>query len=234
MGMAVNDRIETFRKFRIGNFPEKPRILLVMAGRGSEVFTGGGRGYFRDSACQVRMNQPKKRDGQPVAEHPLEHAISMIARIESIAVVNEEPFPLVFDNAFIRIERQPHIVPQILAEPVIVVTRQKRDFRSGADEVIEFEDNRGCGAWNHGAVFEPEVEQVAGNIEVGSMSPEFTEEGRELLSPLGIVPGEAEMGVGDKHDTVGRLLGWNLHMLNIRVCKGIFQYRIQVCFVYDN
>jgi hypothetical protein len=180
------------------------------------------------------VNEPEQRDGHPVSEHPLEDTVAVIAGIEAVAVMDEEPFPLVLRHDLVGMEIQPDRFPEVVPEPVIVVSREQGDPGAGTDQIVQFEDHFRSGAGNHGAVFEPEVEKVADNIEMGCPAPEFPEERGEPFRPAGIVPGEAEMDIGDEHDTVGKMCGGSLHVPNIHVTVGVFQERITAYTALDN
>src|SRR5213075_2770435 len=147
--------------------------------------------------AEIRMEQPVEADAHRAAQHAAEDAVAEVAADQAVAMVEPQPTPL-------RDDRQPAVVhghADVLGEegpePEIVVAVEIGDREAGLAQPLEHHQRREVPARDRAAVLEPEIEQIADDVEVGGASGQSVQEfvkprlARRLLVPAA----GSEMGV---------------------------------------
>ena len=97
-----------------------------------------------------------------------------------------------------RVERDPQVVNQEIAAPAVVVPAYERDRDAATPERVELGDGAEMTTRNHGAVLEPEVEQIAVDDERVSQVRDLVDEAMEKRADRG--GSLSKMSVGDDED----------------------------------
>jgi len=169
--MEVTDqhRVEALRETRLGDLPPQAlgleRRLAARAARPR-------RDAARERNAEVGVEELIERDARRAAHHLLEQPVAEIAAHQPIAMMDPDAAPLELERQGVVDRPHPDLALQEASEPEVVVAVEVGDGHAGPYHPVE----RGQGAEGAGrngiAVFEPEVEQVADNVEGGSAAGE--------------------------------------------------------------
>ena len=157
------------------------------------------------------MDEAVQEDRQAAAQDFLEEFVAVVAGIEPVAVVNVQGKPLVFDNSLIGNDGDADAVPEIRAEPVIVISAEHGHRNAGLPEIVQLEYDTGGCSRNDAPVLEPVVEEIADYVEVRNPALQLSEKTGKIFCTAGAVTADTEMGVGDKDNSVRKLCNIFFH-----------------------
>ncbi len=130
--------------------------------------------------AEVGMEQPVEPDAERIADHLLEHAIAEVAAHQAVAVVEPDPAPLVLERSPRRRRvRSADLLAQEGPEPEVVVAVEVDDRDAGLEHATQHAEGGEVAARDRGAVLEPEVEQVADDVEDRGAARQRGQECRE-------------------------------------------------------
>jgi serine protease Do len=152
--------------------------------------------------AEVGVNEAVDRHGDPVAKHPAQHPVAMIAGGETVAVGEKERSPLRGDADRVGEGVESDFPLKEGTGPPVVIAAQEEDGEAGARQGLESGQDGEAARGNGVAILEPEVEEIAHEDEGGGLPRDLLEEFEEspLLLPFALRGGRADMGVADEVD----------------------------------
>ena len=162
------------------------------------------------------MDEAVQEDRQAAAQDFLEEFVPVVAGIEPVAMMNVQGKPLVFDNSLIGNNSDAHTVPEVRAEPVIVISAEHGHRNACLPEIVQLENGTGCCSRNNAPVLEPEVEEIPDYVEVRNPAFQPSKKIHKICCTAGAVVADTEMGVGDKDNSVRKLCNGIFHRDNIK------------------
>ncbi len=151
------------------------------------------------------MQHPERADGGGVTGDAVHETSAPVLLGEPVAVGHERAPPRELHLGLPRIEGDSQVVNQEIAAPPIVVPADERDRNPATQQRMELGDCPEVTAGNHGAVLEPEIEQIPVDDErvsqVRDAVEKTMERGADRRGNL------SEMSVGDDDDARGERHG---------------------------
>jgi len=131
----------------------------------------------------IRVNMPEKTNDYPIAEDMPHQPVSAIALENAIRMGKVKT-----SSAYVSIYRlvvnvDAKSIAEKAADPVIVITTQEMHFATSLDRFAQLAQDREKHPGNHMAVFKPEVEHVAKDIQSAVVPAHFCE---EIVKPLAL------------------------------------------------
>src|SRR5437867_1116365 len=197
MEVPDQDGIEPIAEARVGDIVAQPLRLerAILAGA-----PGEARGPVGERDAEVRVEELVARDAEGVAHHLFENSVTQIAPHQPVAMVDPDPPALELELQRPLMGLDPEFAGEERTEPEIVVAGEIRD----ADTRLSYAPERAQGlevpARDGGTVLEPEVEQVAHDMERAGTARQGAE---ELMEPadagrLAVLRLRAEVRVGEE------------------------------------
>ena len=123
--------------------------------------TGGVPG---EGGPQVRVKQSKEAHAMPVFQDAAAQAEPPVGP-DFVSVGDVDRETLMGDRDRTAGEFNAELLGEVLARPEVVIAGQVDHAHAGFHQVVEFEQDAGAGRRDGCAVLEPEVEEIANNIE---------------------------------------------------------------------
>lgn len=158
----------------------------------------------RNTVAEVRMDQTEQANGNWISQHLFQQPVSVVLREESITMMDEQALALVLNNLAVGYEVQANTVSQIRAVPEVVVSGKERYLYPRVDEIVELENHLGRGIWYDMTVFEPEIEHIAHEVEVGYRTLQASQERSKIFDAVGRFPRNTQVYVRQENDAVGK------------------------------
>ena len=114
--------------------------------------------------ADVRMEQTKQPDAQRALQNRSADGEGQ-TRVELVSVRQVNALAVQSQIGWTRQELQTDFVTQVASEPDVVVTGEDRDGNPTLNESVEFEDDTGAARRDRRAILEPEIEQIAYDVE---------------------------------------------------------------------
>ena len=203
MEVPDQDGIEPIAEARVGDIAAQPlrleRAILARA-------PGEARGPVGERDAEVRVEELVARDAEGVAHHLFENSVTQIAPHQPVAMVDPDPPPLELELQRPLVGLDPELAGEEWTEPEIVVAGEIGDADTRLSYALERAQGLEVPARDGGTVLEPEVEQVAHDVERAGTARQGAE---ELMEPAGarrlaVLRLRAEVRVGEE---VRRALG---------------------------
>jgi hypothetical protein len=157
---------------------------------------------MRKREPQVRVEETVETDARRMADDPFEHPIAEITTHQAVTVVEPNPMPLGLDGHSTWVRHEAQLLTQERAEPEVVVACQIVYGHAGAPQISQSGQSLEMPSRNCGLVFEPEVEEVANDVERRTVGGDVCQEAVQA-GFTGSFPGPglpSEMGVGEEVD----------------------------------
>ncbi len=156
-----------------------------------------------EEGANVGVKQPEERDADFVFEdRPADSELPV--GLEFVAVGDVEDQALMGDGDGSAGEFEADLFGEVGPKPDVVVAGEADDAHPGLYERVEFKEDTRAQSGDHGAVLEPEFEEVSDDVEDFRIVPDGAEKGSErpfLLRPRpGGVP-DAEVDIADEVDS---------------------------------
>ena len=135
---------------------------------------------MRQRESQIRMEQLVEPNARGMTHDLLETAVAEVAADQTVAMVDPQSPALARQLHGAGVDRESQLAGQERAEPEIMVAVQVVDRDAGASQIGQRRQRGEVAARNRGAVFEPEVEEIADDVELRRATGQA---GQKLVKP---------------------------------------------------
>src|SRR3990172_1674140 len=193
MIMAHNDHIESFADLLTCELHHVVPFIRLFAGM---LPARPGRPAC-DHARDIGVDQRKQKDTDPVSEHGLEHTVACVVSQKPVSVMQKETFAIEVSLDGFERDFDAELFWKERFQPEIVIPCKERYADACIGKFRELAENAHMSGWDDRAVFEPEVEQVAGDKHLFGVPHDRVEKSQEhaFLRPFALGSVQAEMNV---------------------------------------